>query len=184
MFPGFFIGTLFLFMLVRAAFGGHRRYGFRRGWGYGPWAVPYAGERTEWLWGDDPWDDPPRRQPSFERREAPAGGRVEEAIRNVLQSLRDKLGASAEQERAFATAIDRLREATGDLQGRMSDARDDLARAVMAEGFDETAFDAASSRLDEGVRAMRSALREALGHVHDVLDSHQRELLARLIATR
>jgi len=191
MFPGFFVGTVFLCMLVRAVFGGYHRYGYRRGWGWHEaWGPRYAGEPTEWLWGDDPWDAGSRGRSSSERpsrgedRTAPSGGRIEEAVHQFVRSLRDKLGATAEQERAFAAAIDKLREATGELRGRMNDVRTEIARAIRSDEFDENAFEAASRRVDGGADALRTTLRDALRQIHDVLDPRQREMLARLIETR
>jgi hypothetical protein len=183
MFPGFFIGTVCLFMLVRTVFGGHR-YGFGRRWAaYGPGRGRHAYDRTEWLWGDDPWDDIPRRQPSVEHDAPRTARRVEDAIQGFLRTLRDKLGASPEQERAFTAAVERLREASKDFQDRMNEAREDLSRAVRYDAFNEPAFDAASQHFDQAVQAMRAAIREVLAGVYAVLDAGQREMLANLIWT-
>jgi hypothetical protein len=133
MFPGFFIGTMFLFMLVRAVFGGHHRYGFRRGWAWhGPWEGRYAGERTEWLWGDDPWDVRARGRSRSEPPRAPDDGRIKDAIHEFVRSLSDKLGATAEQERAFAAAIERLRSATSDALREVHDVLDERQRELLA----------------------------------------------------
>jgi hypothetical protein len=188
MFPGFFIGTVFLFWLVRSVIWGHRyhpyAYGYRRP--RGPFGAPIG------LWGDDPWPDHGRRwrddEPEFRRPSsfdpAPATDRMEDALERFLASLRNGLRATPAQEKALAGAIARLGEATAGSRERMNQARDSVARAVRAGAFDELAFEDASHDLDEAVRAMRGAIHEALIDVHDVLDEKQRAMLASLIESR
>src|SRR5262249_33639770 len=105
MFPGFFIGTIFLFWLVRALMWGPRyRY---RGYGYGqrPWGGPYVQGPS--LWGD--WDDfdrparpgyaktraSPPSAPAAAERAGRAFGRdgLDEAVGAFMRALRDRLRA-------------------------------------------------------------------------------------------
>jgi len=191
MFPGFFVGTIFLFWLVRTLMWGprYRYWGYRhRPWGaYGP---------SESLWGDfGDFDRPyrPRDASSHEtpRSQAPADrvgasfGRddLEQAVGGFVRALRDRLRANPRQERAFDTAVTRLRSAMDDVQARMREARDDVARAVRSEAFDESAFDAATRRIDEAMQAIRGAAKTALADVHDQLDERQRATLADLIGS-
>jgi hypothetical protein len=167
MFPGFFIGTVFLFLLVRAVFWGPR-YRFHR---------YHAGYHHPW-WSDDdgpppwPWDDSRRRRHRRQRdvesdravSEAAdvvfsPRGRVDEAVREFVRSLRSRLRATPAQERALEAAVARLRDAAEHLRAGMNEARDDLARAMRADAFDEPAFEAASLRLDETVLRMRAVER-------------------------
>ncbi len=199
MFPGFFIGTVFLFLLVRSLIWGPR-YGFRRYHaGYGPWGQRGYGPPPwpPWHWGhrqrqdrrwwddeesDTPDDDEPRPREREVRASGPSG--VDEAVEQFVRSLRSRLRATPAQRRAFDAAVARLREATDDFQVGMNEARDDLARALRADTFDELAFEAASLRLDAAIERMRAVARETLVGVHDVLDARQRTILGNLIESR
>jgi hypothetical protein len=182
MFPGFFIGTVFLFMLVRTLVWGHpyrwHAYGHRWRWRARPFEGP-----SVWLWGDD--DPSPETRPSWRHRDVevttPSEG-LEGAVERFLASVRHGLGASATQEKAFAAAVARLRDVTADFRARVNEARDEAARAVRGDAFDDLAFEDASHSLDAAVQAMRAAFRDALVRVHDVLDSRQRAILADVIA--
>jgi hypothetical protein len=195
MFPGFFVGTIFLFWLVRTLMWGPRyRY-----WGYGHhhrrWGRAYG--PSESLWGDfGGFDDPgptrdagtnPRARvepKSADRASAPFGrDDLEQAVGGFVRALRDRLRATPRQERAFDTAVTKLRDAMDDAQARMKEARDDIARAVRGKAFDESAFDAAASRIEEAMQAIRGAARSALADVHDQLDERQRETLGDLISS-
>jgi hypothetical protein len=108
---------------------------------------------------------------------------LDEAVGRLVKALRDRLRASSGQEKAFDEAVARLRSAIGDAQARMKEARDDIARAVRGDAFDDSAFDAAARRIDEAMQAIRGAARSALGDLHDQLDERQRETLGDLIGS-
>src|SRR5947208_24381 len=123
MFPGFFVGTVFLFLLVRSLVWG-RGYGFRRHYaGFRPWGGRGMYEPPVWLWDDDdPWSARRHRRREAEaqnaRNEPPHSANsfvaasprdtVDEAIDRFVRSLRDRLGATRSQETAFAAAVARL----------------------------------------------------------------------------
>src|SRR4051794_5704159 len=116
MFPGFFVGTIFLFWLVRTAIGGPRwryHHGYQRPWG------PFAGES---LWGDLGDVDRPRRSrdaaPPEPRRTSFGSEPLDEAVRQFVQALRDGLHATPDQKRAFDAAVTNLRGAVDDVQAR------------------------------------------------------------------
>jgi len=195
MFPGFFVGTIFLFWLVRALMWGPRYRYHGYGYRHRPWGGPYGPGPS--LWGD--WGDfdrparprdaergasPPRAPRPAERGTAAFGrSGLDDAVGAFVRALRDRLRATPRQERAFDAAVTRLREAMDDVQIRIEEARDDIAQAVRSEPFDESAFDAAARRIDEAMNAIRGAARSALVDVHDQLDERQRKTLADLIGS-
>jgi hypothetical protein len=185
MFPGFFVGTIFLFWLVRTLMWGprHRYYGYRRPWGPGPFD---AGES---LWGDFGGSDrsyrPREAEPASPERGASSRGResLDEAVGRFVRALRDRLRATPAQEKAFDAAVTKLRGAIDEVQTRMKEARDDIARSVRNESFDDAAFDDATRRIGDAMHAIRGAARSALVDLHDQLDERQRETLVDLIGS-
>ena len=183
MFPGFFVGTIFLFWLVRTMMWGprYRYHGYRRHWGPGPFG---AGES---LWGDfGGYDCPPspeRAEPTERRHASRAHDGLDEAVRGFVDALRLRLRATPAQQRAFDATVAELRRATDDIRARAEKARDDIARAVRSEAFDEAAFDEAARRIAEAMDAIRGAAKRALVDVHDQLDERQRETLADFIGS-
>jgi hypothetical protein len=181
MFPGFFVGTIFLFWLVRTLMWGprYRHHGYRRPWGPGPFG---SGES---IWGDFGGFDhapAPERRERTERSDASRGyDGIDEAVRRFVGALRARLRATPAQERAFDAAVADFRRAADDIRARAEKARDDIAQAVRSEAFDEAAFDEASRRIADAMNAIRDAAKRALADVHDQLDESQRETLADLI---
>jgi hypothetical protein len=183
MFPGFFVGTIFLFWLVRTLMWGprYRYHGYRRSWGPGPFGA------SESLWGDFGGSD---RAPASERAErtershASRGhGGLDEAMNRFVGALRERLRATPAQERTFDDAVAELRRASDDVRARVEKARDDIARAVRSKTFDDAAFDDAARRIADAMDAIRSAAKRALVDVHDRLDERQRATLADLIGS-
>jgi hypothetical protein len=175
MFPGFFIGTVFLFWLVRTIMWGPRHrygYGYRRPWGPGPFDASTS------LWGD--FGEPDR--PARERRDPPRSQEgLDDAVRRFVGALRERLHATPSQEKAFDAAVTELRRATVEIRARAEKARDDIARAVRSQPFDGAAFDDAARRMAEALDAIRDAARRVLADVHGTLDERQRDWLADLI---
>jgi hypothetical protein len=192
MFPAFFIGSMFLFMLVRSLLHGPRMAFYRPGYRYGSWASPWGrGGRWDWdsddpeesLWGDRAWWQPRSRSRDAETSVSGAATRdhLDAAIRQFIASLRARLRATPAQEKAIAQAVTRVREAGAAIKQRTSEARDHLARAVVGDTFESTAFDAASHRVEQAMQELRAAARVAFAQVHDVLDRRQRAILASMI---
>jgi hypothetical protein len=182
MFPGFFVGTICLFWLVRTMMWGprYRYHGWRhRSWGPGPYAP------SESLWGDfGTYDRPGRpRDVRVEVETKPRRDGLDDAVSGFVRALRDRLRATPEQERAFDSAVRRLRDAIDDVQGRVKEARDNIAQAVRGEYFDDSAFDQAARRIEQAMQAVREAAKTALADVHDRLDERQRATLSDLIGS-
>src|SRR3954449_12377041 len=101
MFPGFFIGTVCLVLLVRSLVGGPRWF-YRHG-AHHPWRAGYDGP-TVWLWDDDPWPSRRSRHDGREDSHAPrsvdsgaapfTASSVEDAVGRLVRSLRDRLDAT------------------------------------------------------------------------------------------
>jgi hypothetical protein len=108
---------------------------------------------------------------------------LDEAVSGFVRALRDRLRATRGQEKAFDEAVTKLRGAIGEARARMNEARDDIARAVRGDAFDDTAFDAAARRIEEAMRSIHGATRSALVDLHDRLDERQRETLSDLIGS-
>jgi predicted nucleic acid-binding Zn-ribbon protein len=108
---------------------------------------------------------------------------LDEAVSGFVKALRDRLRATRGQEKAFDEAVARLREAIGDARVRIDEARDDIARAVRGDAFDDSAFDAAARRIEEAMRTIHGATRSALVDLHDRLDEGQRKTLSDLIGS-
>jgi len=178
MFPGFFVGTIFLFWLVRTLMWGPRCH--YHGYRHRPWGAPYG--PAESLWGDFGWSDRPSPRRGTTTNATTREG-LDEAVDRFVRALRDRLRATPEQEKAFDAAVAKLRHAIGDAQARIHQARDDIARAVRSEPFDDSAFDTASRRIDEAMHAIRGAARRALVELHDRLDERQRQTLGDLIGS-
>lgn len=195
MFPGFFIGSVFLFMLVRSFLHGPRHAFYRPGYRHGGWGSHWgSGSGWDWgsndteesIWGDRRWWQP--RSSHGRSREAAAPfstaatrDDLDAAVRRFVSSLRERLHATPAQEKALAQAVARLRKASAAIKSRTAEARDHLARAVLGDAFEPTAFDAAYLRVDQAMQELRAAAREAFAEVHDVLDRRQREILAGMI---
>jgi Spy/CpxP family protein refolding chaperone len=157
MFVGFLIGTLCLFGLVRVLtrrrwYGGFHHYG---GHGYGYGGGPYG-----WGHGGPPWRGHGR---------------------GFLWSVLGRLDATPSQEKAILGALDELKDTARELRGTVRETRGDVARTVRGPEFDESAFQAASTRIDEATHKMRSAVAATLGKIHGVLDDRQRKILGEMI---
>jgi Heavy-metal resistance len=181
MFPGFFVGTIFLFWLVRTLMWGPRfRY---HGYGYRhrPWGGPYG----ESLWGDFGDFDRPARPRHTETSSPASVGKpdLDAAVGSFVRALRERLRATPRQGRAFDAVVSRLRGAMDDVEARIKEGRDDIARAVRSDAFDESAFDDATRRIDEAMHAIRDAAKSALVDLHEQLDARQRETLGDLIGS-
>jgi Spy/CpxP family protein refolding chaperone len=157
---------------------------FRRrfGYGHGPWAMGptscgagfgggacgghgYRG----WHGGDEPWEH--RRG----WRGGPGGT-------FWLRALFSRLDTTPGQEREIRAAIEEVQLAASEGKSDLKTAREDLAKAIRGESFDDAAIGEASVRADVGAAKVKDALTNALRRVHAVLDTRQRERLADLLA--
>lgn len=159
-------------MVKRLVF--HRRFG-----GYGPWAFAACGPSfgrhggCRNGWHDDghaPW-----RGARWRR----GGGGPGSSF--WLRGLFAQLDTTPGQEREIRAAIEQLSSSTREAKDGLKGVREDLARAVRGESFDEIAVGEASVRANVATAAVKDAFEVALKRVHAVLDANQRERLAELL---
>jgi hypothetical protein len=161
---GFIIGTLCLLALVGMGIG-RRRWAWAHGYGYGGHCGRGHGGR-----GWD-WDGPGA---GFGR-----GGFVRGV---VLRNLFHRLETTPGQEKVIGQAVEGVVAAAKKAREEMEASRQEVARTVAGEAFDEGALGAAYARWDEAVAGVRKAIGDALGAAHEALDERQRAALAEIIA--
>lgn len=158
---GFIIGTLCLVALVGMAVR-RRRWAFAHGYGY-------SGCGGRGLGGGD-WDGPAA---GFGR-----GGFVRGV---VLRQLFHRLETTPGQEKAIGTAVEGVVAAAKKAREELEASRQEVARTISGDVFDEGALGAAYARWDEAIAGVRKAIADALGTAHESLDERQRVALAELI---
>lgn len=99
-----------------------------------------------------------------------------------LRSLFYRLDTTPGQEREIRAAIEDLQRSAHDAKEGMKAARGALAKAIGGEVFDEDALGEAQSRADASAAQLKDAFSAALRRVHAVLDAHQRQRLAEILA--
>ncbi len=101
--------------------------------------------------------------------------------RGVLRWLFSRLDTTPGQEKVIAQAFDEVRAELKSARGEWKATRDDVARAISGEVFDENAVDAVFTRHDDALVKVRVVFKSALGRVHDALTPDQRKELASLL---
>lgn len=102
--------------------------------------------------------------------------------RYLLRSLFERLDTTPGQEKVIVAAVDEVQEAVKAARGEFKRSREDVARAVGGDAFDETVIGGVFARHDEALANVRRAATGALARVHDALDARQRARLAEIIA--
>ena len=179
---GFVLGTACLIGLVKMARHGggcghgygHRGCGGRGcghdGWGHGGWG------HGRWHGhGHDHGDH-------GEHRDGYGEGRGWGFERVVLRRIFERLDTTPGQEKVIVQAVSEGRDAIRSAVGEFRGSRDDLAKVIAGESFDETALGGVFAKQDEALANARKALTGALAKVHEALDSRQRSALADMIA--
>ncbi|MBX3260651.1 MAG: periplasmic heavy metal sensor [Labilithrix sp.] len=172
-------GVIGVFAVVRGL-ALHRRFGG----GGGPWALAACGPsfggrggrcdgRDAAGWGRGGWG---RRGWGGWGRSGGLGGSF------WLRAVFARLDTTPGQEREIRGALEDLQRTARDARDGLKGARADLARAVRGESFDRDAAAEAGGRADAAVATAKDAALSALERVHAVLDPHQRERLAALLA--
>lgn len=153
----------------------HRRFG-----GHGPWALAACGPSFAGHGGcgRGGWHDE-GRAPWRGARWRRGGGGPGSSF--WLRGLFARLDTTPGQEREIRAAIEELLSSTRDAKAGLKGVREDLARAVRGESFDEIAAGEASVRANVATAAVKDAFEAALKRVHAVLDASQRERLAELL---
>ncbi len=191
------LGTAFV--LRRAHW---RRYGHRRGCGHAYYGH-YQGRHGGWQgdcqgkghgYGDargwnDPHDegpfgdhDPHERGRGWGR--ARFGGWGPDAVDRWAGMLAWRLDATREQAQVIRDAFRSVHDELHSLREEGRSTRDDVAKALAGERFDEELLGLLFARHDERLESLRRTLVGALAKVHDALSPEQRERLARLIGRR
>ena len=163
---GFLIGTACLFGLMKTLH--HGCHGHRGGRYF---RSSFFGHRC----GSDSRCHGPADEP-FDRDASGFGGRDV-----ILRMLFRKLDTTHGQEKVIAEAADEIHAAARKLRGEFRSSREDVAKAVRTEHFDEVLFGEMFARHDAAAEGMRKTVFGALAKVHAVLDEKQRERLAELI---
>ncbi len=143
---------------------------FRRRFGGAPCGMAFAGGGHD-ACGGVSW------------RGAPWRGMRHGIGRSVwLRALFHRLDTTPGQEREIRSALEELFLRAQDAKAQARTSRENLARAVAGETFDDAAFEATSARVDASVAQVKDAFRGALARIHGVLDARQRERLGALLA--
>lgn len=158
---GFVIGTICLVMLVSTVRRRHAYHAFA----HGGWGDPFGTGHG-----------PRGRYPGFPPPWAFGGG-----VRGMLRGLFHRLETTPGQEKAIVEEANRLRDAVRDGTKELRESRDDVARAIGGDVFDEAALAAAYAKHDAAMARVREAGSAALARLHEVLDAEQRKTLAETV---
>lgn len=101
--------------------------------------------------------------------------------RGWMRWLFHRLDTTPGQEKEIARAVDELVDQVKTLRKEGKASRDDVARALRSESFDETAMGELFARHDDTLREVQKAFAGALGRIHAALEPEQRAKLAELI---
>ena len=95
----------------------------------------------------------------------------------------ERLDLTPAQEKVVKSEFEQLVQKTRTLKDEGKSARDDMARSIRGDTFEEEALAAMFIRHDDLLHGLRGDLAGALGRIHTVLDPAQRERLAEVIAS-
>jgi uncharacterized membrane protein len=100
----------------------------------------------------------------------------------LLRALFARLDTTPGQEREIRSAIEEAQRTAFDAREGLKGAREEIAKAIRGESFDDVAVGEASARADTTASRVKDALANALRRIHAVLDANQRERLAEIVA--
>lgn len=101
-----------------------------------------------------------------------------------MRWLFEDLETTPGQEKNIEETLDSLREHARDTRAEFKRSVADLADALSSEDFDHEKVGEAWVKQDKALDSIRMAAIEALGKIHETLDSTQRARLAELIRSR
>jgi uncharacterized membrane protein len=101
--------------------------------------------------------------------------------RALLYNIFARLDLSPAQEKALRSEFFGLRDKLGELRGEGERSRADVAAALRADAFEDSALDAMFARHDDRLAQVRGEFATSLRRVHELLDPEQRDRLAELI---
>jgi Spy/CpxP family protein refolding chaperone len=112
------------------------------------------------------------------------GGRYGRGRGGWVRWLFEDLDTSPGQEKSIHETIDNLREHARETKAEFRKSVDDIVAALTSEEFDHERVGEAWVKQDKALDSIRMAAIEALGKIHETLDSRQRERLAEIIRSR
>lgn len=92
-----------------------------------------------------------------------------------------RVDANPEQYKVIRDELETLFESMRPLRREFRLSRDDFAKALRTDGFDEEILGESFARQDEQMTEVRKAIVGALARIHDVLDDRQRARLASML---
>lgn len=99
-----------------------------------------------------------------------------------LRALFSRLDTTPGQEREIRSALEEFKRVATEAKSDLAVAREDVARAVRSEAFDEIAIGDAQVKADNSTLKVKQAFEAALRRIHAILDSEQRERLGDLLS--
>ena len=98
-----------------------------------------------------------------------------------LRAIFERLDTSPGQEKVIRDAVEEFSDSASDAKRELSKSREDLAKAMRNDYFDETLFGELFARHDTALEGLRKEGIGALARIHEVLDEKQRGRLADVI---
>jgi Spy/CpxP family protein refolding chaperone len=98
-----------------------------------------------------------------------------------MHGLFERLEATPEQEKVFASASEQLRQAKEKIREELVRLRREVAQALRAEQFNPASIREIFARHDLLISDLRAATLEVLSKIDEALDDRQRKILADLI---
>ncbi|HEX4338326.1 MAG TPA: periplasmic heavy metal sensor [Polyangiaceae bacterium] len=103
--------------------------------------------------------------------------------RRMLYGILDRLDTTPGQDKAILAAIDDLRDSAMNARRDLPDVKKQVADALRAETFDETAFTAIFDEPLTRVNKLRDELTKSAATIHETLSQKQRERLYDMIGS-
>jgi Spy/CpxP family protein refolding chaperone len=102
--------------------------------------------------------------------------------RMMLRRVFERLDTTPGQEKVIVAAVDEARAGMRKAFETLRNSREELARSISGEVFDEGSMGTAFAKQDEAIAEARRAMMNALTKVHEALDAKQRAALADMLA--
>jgi uncharacterized membrane protein len=99
----------------------------------------------------------------------------------VARFIASRIDATPEQYRVIRNELETFLETARPLRREIRLSRDDVAKAMRTDAFDEEIMGESFARQDDNLTEVRKALVGALATIHDALDERQRARLASLL---
>lgn len=100
---------------------------------------------------------------------------------NIASWICRRVDATPEQRRVIRNEIDALFDSGAALSREFRWSRDDIAKAMRTDHFDEEIMGESFARQDDRIKDTRATLVGALAKIHDILDERQRRRFADML---